>query len=256
MFTPLEQREIFHLAFLREFVRRVKPGAYALKGGCNLRFFSRSQRYSEDMDLDAKGLEVFKLRDIVMAVLESGAFAASLRPYHIDRLVPPNLASAKQTETTQRFKVHLITSAGIDLFTKIEFSRRAAGGEVEVSPVDSALLHRYRQPPLILAHYTAGAAVRQKIGALAGRAATQARDAFDLFTLSSQVGPDELARIQKNIPAAKREAAERALFSIAFERFRDTVVSYLDPEEAPAYANRQMWEHLQLKVAEMIGKGR
>jgi hypothetical protein len=44
--------ERFHLLFLAQLVRRVKPGLFVLKGGCNLRFFHRSIRYSQDMDLD------------------------------------------------------------------------------------------------------------------------------------------------------------------------------------------------------------
>lgn len=55
--TPLQKREVFHLLFLRELVRTVPLSAFVLKGGTNLRFFFGSIRYSEDMDLDASGLD-------------------------------------------------------------------------------------------------------------------------------------------------------------------------------------------------------
>jgi len=55
--TPLQKREVFHLLFLRELVRGVPLSAFVLKGGTNLRFFFGSIRYSEDMDLDASGLD-------------------------------------------------------------------------------------------------------------------------------------------------------------------------------------------------------
>jgi hypothetical protein len=55
--TPLQKREVFHLLFLRELVRSVPLSAFVLKGGTNLRFFFGSIRYSEDMDLDASGLD-------------------------------------------------------------------------------------------------------------------------------------------------------------------------------------------------------
>ena len=45
------------MLFLRELVRTVPLSAFVLKGGTNLRFFFGSIRYSEDMDLDASGLD-------------------------------------------------------------------------------------------------------------------------------------------------------------------------------------------------------
>ena len=44
--------EIFHLLFLRAFGARVDKSLFALKGGCNLRFFLKSILYSEYMDLN------------------------------------------------------------------------------------------------------------------------------------------------------------------------------------------------------------
>ena len=58
MFNSLQQREIFHLEFLRWFSRKVEAKYYALKGGVNMRFFFSSLRYSEDMDIDVSDLGV------------------------------------------------------------------------------------------------------------------------------------------------------------------------------------------------------
>ena len=44
--------EQFHLLFLAHFGARVDKKLYCLKGGCNLRFFWKSIRYSEDIDFD------------------------------------------------------------------------------------------------------------------------------------------------------------------------------------------------------------
>lgn len=46
--------ELFHLLFLQQLGTRLEKKLYALKGGCNLRFFFRSVRYSEDLDLDVQ----------------------------------------------------------------------------------------------------------------------------------------------------------------------------------------------------------
>jgi len=49
MYNSLQQREIFHLEFLRWFGRKADPKHYALKGGVNMRFFFGSIRYSEEI---------------------------------------------------------------------------------------------------------------------------------------------------------------------------------------------------------------
>jgi hypothetical protein len=58
MWVERQAVEIFHLQFLRVFGTRVDKNLYALKGGGNLRFFYRSIRFSEDIDLDLAGISV------------------------------------------------------------------------------------------------------------------------------------------------------------------------------------------------------
>jgi hypothetical protein len=47
MWNDRQAIEIFHLLFLRAFGARVDKALFALKGGCNLRFFLKSIRYSK-----------------------------------------------------------------------------------------------------------------------------------------------------------------------------------------------------------------
>ncbi|MCK5160066.1 MAG: nucleotidyl transferase AbiEii/AbiGii toxin family protein, partial [Candidatus Aureabacteria bacterium] len=119
IYSILQVRELFHLEFLRWLSRKIKSEFYALKGGTNLRFFFKSFRYSEDMDLDVNTIPVEKLKDIVMEILNARSFIDNLRTLNIVQIIPPNIAKAKQTQTTQRFKIHLITCSGEDLFTKV-----------------------------------------------------------------------------------------------------------------------------------------
>ena len=86
--------------------------------------------------------------------------------------------------------------------TKVE-SR--AGGSTRESLRERRphLIRAYRLPPLMLSHYDAAAAFRQKVGALAGRAETQARDVFDLHHL---LGIGALAAR----PAGTERCGERA----------------------------------------------
>ena len=70
--------EQFHLLFLAQLGRRLNPSLFVLKGGCNLRFFHQSLRYSEDMNLDLGEVGTDVFRDKVRDVLASRPFAQIL----------------------------------------------------------------------------------------------------------------------------------------------------------------------------------
>lgn len=249
MRSPLEFREAFHLVFLRALARSVPLDSVALKGGSNLRFFFGSVRYSEDMDLDAEGIPVHSLTERVMSILSSSVLRSTLRGYGVEQVVAPDLAHAKQTETVQRFKVHLLTTAGEDLFTKVEFSRRGLDVPRKAEAVSAAVLGRYRQPPLIVSHYTAEAAARQKLGALVGRARPQARDVFDLWVLSTHAAARGAGAALTD--EAKAAARDR-IFSIDYAEYRDAVVAYLGPEDQAAYDLPDVWDEVRLQALALI----
>src|ERR1700674_5337765 len=93
-------REMFHLHVLRQLAGRLASRPYAVKGGICLRFFHRSPRLSEDMDIDiAPGMPVKTLQNNVDAVLGGQGLAASLRAYGATAV---EFTRPKQTETTQR----------------------------------------------------------------------------------------------------------------------------------------------------------
>lgn len=248
--SHLQLREIFHLEFLRWFGRKVKAEFYALKGGMNLRFFFNSVRYSEDMDIDLKGMKAGLVKDTVMNILEIADFRNSLKTYGMEDIIPPDMSKAKQTETTQRFKVHLITSSGEDLFTKVEFSRRGFSGNVVVEGVAARMLRAYRMIPLVVSHYDIHSAVMQKIDALAARSVVQARDIFDLYIMSSQYQPAAMKSLVMD--SHKITRAYENLFEMNFEQFRDTVVSYLSLEDQALYASAARWDEVKLKVASFL----
>jgi predicted nucleotidyltransferase component of viral defense system len=245
MTTPLEKREVFHLLFLKGFVRSVPLDSFVLKGGSNLRFFFGSLRYSEDMDLDVDDLPVHVLAERVMALLGSPALSAAMRIHGVREVVPPDLEHAKQTETVQRFKVHLLTTANEDLFTKVEFSRRGFDSPYKAEAVDTQVLSRYRMPPLIVPHYAAEAAARQKVEALLSRRRPQARDIFDLWVLGTRVEPGVL---KAGLTASEVEKARERIFSIELEEYRDAVVAYLSPDDQPTYESPALWDEIRLQV--------
>jgi predicted nucleotidyltransferase component of viral defense system len=263
IYTPLQMREVFHLEFLRWFSRKLDAEHYCLKGGVNLRLFFGSIRYSEDMDLDIQGVRVERVKKTVMEILSVRGFSDSLKSFGIEKVVPPDIMKAKQTETTQRFKIHLLTSAGEDLFTKIEFSRRGMKGTSVVEPVPAQILRSYKMAPLLVSHYDTASAIQQKIQALAQRSILQARDIFDLFVLSSQYEGLQ----QKHFPRPAVLAAERRggqvgkailktaydnIFLVEFPQFRDTVVAYLGVEDQKAYSSPAAWDEIKLKTAHFL----
>jgi len=253
-YNSLQLREVFHLEFLRRLGRMMKAEHYAVKGGVNLRFFFKSFRYSEDMDLDARGIRVIQLKEAVMKILDDRVFQDNLKPFGIARVIAPNIVKAKQTETTQRFKAHLISSSGEDLFTKIEFSRRGFAGNAVIGTVDDSLLRAYKLAPLLVPHYDSYSAVAQKLRALAARKAIQARDIFDLYILSSQcaIGDKHFHAID----ADTLSKAHERVFEVEFEQFRDTVVSYLSAEDQAVYNEPRSWEEVRLKVVHFIEEAR
>jgi len=253
-YNTLQLREVFHIEFLRHLGRAVKAQNYAVKGGVNLRLFFRSFRYSEDMDLDVSGIGVFQLKEAVIKIIGSKVFRDNLKPFGITEIIAPDMSKAKQTETTQRFKIHLISSSGEDLFTKVEFSRRGFAGKTIVGAVDDAVLRAYRLAPLLAPHYNSHSSAAQKICALAGRAALQARDIFDLYILSSQYTAGK-GRIDILKPDLFSKAHDR-VFEVGFEQFRDMVVSYLSAEDQATYSRPESWEAMQLKVAGFIEETR
>jgi predicted nucleotidyltransferase component of viral defense system len=203
------------------------------------------------MDIDIKGaLRVDRIQKNVMDVLTVRGFKDSLKSFGIEEVIAPDLSKAKQTETTQRFKVHLLTTSGEDLFTKVEFSRRGLKGSQVVEPASSEILRAYKMAPLIIPHYDAASAVVQKIQALAGRTVLQARDIFDLFVLHSQYEPPKKNKVEVSRSILK--TAHDNIFMVEFPQFRDTVVAYLGEEDQKAYSSPRVWDEIKLTTAHFL----
>jgi|SRR5688572_3850917 predicted nucleotidyltransferase component of viral defense system len=247
MWTERESIEIFHLLFLRAFSARVDKALFALKGGCNLRFYHRSIRYSEDMDLDIRTMAQGTLRSNVETVLGAASFRQTLRAQQLE---VAEVSASKQTQTTQRWKIQLRQlTPPVTFPTKIEFSRRTFDKGVALAAVEPELIRRYRLYPVLVQHYGAAAAFAQKISALAMRAETQARDIFDLKLLcDAGVGATPLRKAQLE---QLSQAIENAM-SIGYEDFVGQVVAFLEPEHQADFGKRAFWETLQEQVVDTL----
>ena len=243
MWNDRQAIEIFHLLFLRAFGARVDKDLFALKGGCNLRFFLKSIRYSEDMDLDIQTMAVGTLQNNVNRLLETPAFVQILRAQGIELA---KTAQPKQTETTQRWKLTLrVTESGAEVPTKIEFSRRGLDDEKAVESVDAGIIRTYRLYPVIVQHYTVHAALAQKVAALALREQVQSRDVFDLKLLMDAGGAE---RPLPAIATAHLAAAIDNAMAVDYDAFAGQVLAYLEPEYHGHYGSKQAWNELQEQV--------
>jgi predicted nucleotidyltransferase component of viral defense system len=243
MWNNRQAIEIFHLLFLRAFGARVDKALFALKGGCNLRFFLKSIRYSEDMDLDIQTMAVGTLQNNVNRLLDTPAFVQALRAQGIELA---RTAQPKQTGTTQRWKLGLrLVDSGTQIPTRIEFSRRGLDTQTTVEPVDPEIIRAYRLYPVIVQHYSVRAAFAQKVSALALREQVQSRDVFDLKLLLDAGGA-----AQPILPAATKylaAAIENAL-AVDYDAFAGQVLAYLEPEYQEYYGNKKAWNELQEQV--------
>ncbi len=249
MLSDRQAVELFHLHFVRLLSSGPDKDRFAIKGGCNLRFFFESVRYSEDIDLDVARTPVHTLKEKVGKILEGPALLLPLKSRGIS---VHEVSAPKQTETTQRWKVGLAAEGrSLPLHTKIEFSRRKTTEEAKVEPVAASVLADYQLMPLLAPHYPLAAALRQKIGALVGRSSVQARDVFDLAVLLSKAGGkvDALRPVRAQIP----KAIERAM-DVSYGDFKSQVASYLKSEHLDEYGTREAWEAMQARVIEQLEK--
>lgn len=252
-YTSLQQREIFHFLFLEELLRISEVKLYIVKGGVNLRFFFKSDRYSEDMDIDVLAGGVSTLKKNGYKLLANPAFIRALRTFGIEQVIINDPSRAKHPETTQRFRVQLVTSTGDKLPSKVEFSRRQKSGsdKTEFSIIEPEIARHYNRISFKVQHYSGESAAIQKVAALAGRAVTQCRDVFDLELLLKG-GHATKAVIQKLVSLDIQKQAISSLQGLTFESFNGQVLEFLDPRVRNFYDSEDVWEEMKQRVSSIL----
>lgn len=241
--------ELFHLSFLQQLNHLTAKNLYAVKGGCNLRFFANSPRYSEDLDIDIHTVAKETLAKKVDKIWQSARFKQLIGQYGLTIV---EASTPKQTDTTQRWKLHLAAEdVFVPLHTKIEFSRRKKTlSGVEYAAIGPALCAHYGMPAMLLPHYDLQSAFIQKIKALAGRTETQARDVFDLYHLLTQQFDQRIG--SSTVTAEEAAQAITNLKLIEFSQFNAQVVGFLDAVHQQQYADEMIWLHLCDEVEQSI----
>ena len=241
--------EAFHIIFLKHLLVGADKSHIVLKGGCNLRFFHHSNRYSEDIDFDTTTIAKDTLRKRIEKSLTASGLKAALATHNLSVL---SSSAPKQTDTVQRWKI-AIGFKGASIPTKIEFSRRGIDHKhVEFGSIAPPILGKYALTPTLLSHYDSLSAIRQKIEALVGRPETQARDIYDLAHLMER-RPSVSEKSSLTLSSLKLsdkqllEAIECAL-SVSFDQFRGQVVEYLEDDSRGFYNRQKIWNDLQERV--------
>lgn len=248
---PIEIAEGFHIAFLQALATRANPAAWALKGGGNLRFFYASERFSEDIDLDTFDIEPWAFQERVDQTLASELMKRTLGTLglSIDYVNPK-----ERSQTKSKWVLGLQHLSETEpVYTQIEVSHREYPYRdfVNVEPVTQGAVARYaaalRRPTF--GHYTPRAAIPQKVDALWGRDVRQPRDVFDLDLLF-RIAPDAVSRGDVN--EADLRAAITRLFEIGYDEYRAKVLSFIEPDSLPLYEAVEVWEGMQMTVAERL----
>ncbi len=255
MLSDLELREIFHFCFLEQLLKISDPTIYILKGGVNLRFYYKSPRYSEDMDIDVLAGSVATLKKNGYKILNDDTFIRKLKTYGIRDVLINDPAKAKQTETTQRFRFRIINQSGDELATKIEFSRRKKDLKLylhSLERIDTEISRQYNRLSYLAQHYDASTALAQKIEALAGRKEVQARDAFDIFILD--IGGHTKNFKSKQMAKEVLAKAEEALLSINYKDYEGKVLEFLAKEDREKFSGEEIWREIQDRVMNLISK--
>ena len=242
--------ELLHFVFLERLLRISDAKLYVLKGGVNLRFHFGSPRYSEDMDLDVNPIvAVSTLKKNGYKILHDAALLRVLKTHGIAGLEVNAIEKAKHTETTQRFRLRLETSAGQHIPTKIEFSRRGLQDGAVTESIPHEVARRIGRNAFFCGHYDAHTAMKQKIHALAGRTQTQARDLFDLYWLDSHA--DFLKAVnafREESNDASIELAASNLAAITFEQFQGQVVEFLHDEYRTEFDDKTRFNALHAHI--------
>jgi len=248
MTTGLGLREFFHLAFLRQISARLAGRGWSVKGGICLRFFHRSPRLSEDIDLDSEPrIRMETLRNAMDTILESRAFSAMLA---VKGIAAVRFSAPKQTPTVQRWKVSLDTGGNLPLSTKIEFSRRRSDTPFSRGTPSAEVLERHSMPPFIAQFYGPAEIAAQKITAIVSASRHVARDLFDLDHLFSVVRADPAESLR--MAGQDRATVLDKVDSFSFRDFREEVLPYLDEDMMRDYARPESFTALQSRVREAL----
>jgi predicted nucleotidyltransferase component of viral defense system len=241
--------ESFHLALMTVLAERGRD-AFVLKGGASLRFFLKSVRYSEDVDIDVPTMEQWRFTEKIKAAVESESLKRLLALLGTEMTQGYRKDSSATKEDWPFELTH--SDLPVSARTRLEVSYRESNYPDDASfadkPADEivAPYARSLRAPLIR-RYRIDVAMSQKVRALYGRKETQPRDVFDLDFLF-RGWPDR----PSDLDEAEIGAAIDRAYSISFGEYASKVVAMLDPAIASLYKEEATWGDMQQRVIDTL----
>lgn len=258
MMSGTQAREAVHLLLLRELQKVKEARAVILKGGVNLRLFHGSPRYSEDIDLDGESDARLAIRSTIRGIFGDREFARSLTRLGL-RGVDPKEGPNKDTETTFRYKFHVLAPGNQSYGTKVEVSFRdrndADPYELAAPDHDRVAAYLPAGERLVVQRYGRKAAVRQKLDALAGRRRIEARDIFDIDMLLAEEEPpdaDLVGFLAGQVDSRTLALARERALELKYPEYESLVVRFLEDEVRQDYRTPERWDEMRLRTVSLI----
>lgn len=244
--------ESFHLALMTVLGDRAGRDAFVLKGGASLRFFLRSIRYSEDLDIDVPTMEPWRFTDRIKATVE-GEILARLLALLGTTVNQGYRKDASATKEDWSFEL-AHPDVPLPVRTRVEVSYREydypADSWFPDRPADEVMAPyaRVMRAPVIT-RYRVPVAMSQKVRALCGRMESQPRDVFDLDFLFGG-WPDRPTDLEE----AEIGTAIDRVYEIGYGEYVSKVVTMLDPALASLYETEETWGDMQQRVIDTLAE--
>jgi len=246
----LELREFFLLVFLRHLSQRFAGRKWAVRGSACLRFFHRSPRIPEEIEIDMDSrMSQAAIKESVETVLENKVFAAVLATKGIKSV---KASPAKKTALAIVWKVVITSSAGRRINTVIEVGTRKKAPSYSTGTPATTVLERHSFQPFSAQFYGADEMAAQAITALVAAKRNASRYLFDLDRLfnSARVKPEAAAKLAvvKDIrPASSRVG------TFSYADFRK-VLPFLDGDLLRLYTDPRTFGEIKSRVGKAISR--
>lgn len=242
--------EGFHLALLTVLGDRGGRDAFVLKGGASLRFFLKSIRYSDDVDIDVPTMDQWRFTDRIKAAVEGETLVRLLA------LLGTTMSQGYRKDasaTKEDWSFELVhTDVPLPVRTRLEVSYRGYDYPADswfpdkpANEVMAPYARALRAP--VITRYRIPVAMSQKVRALYGRKETQPRDVFDLDFLFGG-WPDRPTDLEE----AEIGTAIDRVFEIGYGEYVSKVVTMLDPALASLYEAEETWGDMQQRVIDAL----
>jgi hypothetical protein len=248
--NDLELREFFLLVFLRHLSQRFGGRKWAVRGASCMRFFHRSPRIPEEIELDVEPrINAASVKEAVEAVLENKVFATVLATKGIKSI---KVSPAAKTAASVSWKVIVNTTNGRHITTGIEVGLKKKAPAYSTGTPAITVLERHAFQPFSAQFYGADEMAAQSISSLVAAKRNASRYLFDLDRLfnSARVKPEAAAKlaVAKDIkPAGSRVG------TFTYADFRK-VLPFLDGDLLRLYTDPRTFGEIKSRVGKAISR--